>query len=48
MSTPATSIEELANQEYKWGFVTDIEADTIPKGLSEGVIRRISSKKNEP
>jgi Fe-S cluster assembly protein SufB len=48
MSTPATSIEELANQEYKWGFVTEIEADTIPKGLSEDVIRRISSKKNEP
>jgi Fe-S cluster assembly protein SufB len=48
MSTPATSIEELANQEYKWGFVTEIEADTIPKGLSEDVIRRISAKKNEP
>ena len=31
MSTPATSIEEFANQEYKWGFVTEIEADTIPK-----------------
>ena len=48
MSTPATSIEELANQEYKWGFVTEIEADTIPKGLSEDVIRMISAKKNEP
>ena len=43
MSTPATSIEELANQEYKWGFVTEIEADTIPKGLSEDVIRMISA-----
>ena len=30
MSTPANSIEALANQEYKWGFVTDIEADAIP------------------
>jgi len=48
MSTPATSIEELANQEYKWGFVTEIKADTIPKGLSEDVIRMISAKKNEP
>jgi Fe-S cluster assembly protein SufB len=47
MSTPATSIEALANQEYKWGFVTEIEADTIPKGLSEAVIRMISAKKNE-
>jgi Fe-S cluster assembly protein SufB len=48
MSTPATSIEALANQEYKWGFVTEIEADTIPKGLSEHVIGMISAKKNEP
>src|SRR5713226_4901360 len=48
MSTPTTSIEELANQEYKWGFVTEIEADTIPRGLSEDVIRMISAKKNEP
>src|SRR6202163_441362 len=48
MSTTATSIEALANQEYKWGFVTEIEADTIPKGLSEDVIRMISAKKHEP
>jgi Fe-S cluster assembly protein SufB len=48
MSTPATSIEEFAKQEYKWGFVTEIEADTIPKGLSEDVIRMISAKKDEP
>ena len=48
MSTPATSIEELANQEYKWGFVTEIGADAIPKWLSEDVIRMISAKKNEP
>ena len=43
-----TSLEELANQEYKWGFVTEIEADSIPKGLSEDVVRLISAKKNEP
>ena len=36
------------NQDYKYGFTTDIESDTIPKGLSEDVIRMISSKKNEP
>ena len=47
MSSPNT-LETLANQEYKWGFVTDIEADAIPRGLSEDVIRLISAKKNEP
>jgi Fe-S cluster assembly protein SufB len=40
--------EELENQEYKFGFVTPIDADTIPIGLSEDVIRLISSKKEEP
>ena len=48
MSTETNSIEQLATQEYKWGFVTDIEADAAPKGLSEGIIRFISAKKNEP
>src|SRR5689334_14513593 len=42
------TIEELANREYKYGFVTDIEADTIPVGLSEDVVRLISEKKGEP
>ncbi len=42
------SVESLANREYKWGFVTDIEADAIPRGLSEDVIRLISAKKHEP
>ena len=45
MSSP---VESLVNREYKWGFVTDIEADTIPKGLSEDIIRLISAKKQEP
>ncbi len=45
MSDP---VESLVNREYKWGFVTDIEADTVPAGLSEDVIRLISAKKNEP
>jgi Fe-S cluster assembly protein SufB len=48
MSTSTNAIEALANQEYKYGFVTDIEADTIPRGLNEDVIRMISAKKNEP
>src|SRR5436190_5893941 len=42
------TIEQIANQEYKYGFVTDIEADTAPPGLSEDIIRLISSKKDEP
>ena len=42
------SVETLVNREYKWGFVTDIEADTLPPGLNEDVIRAISAKKQEP
>ena len=41
-------LEEVTGAEYKYGFTTDIESDKIPKGLNEGVIRLISSKKNEP
>src|SRR5947209_2429550 len=48
MATQLTSMETLANQEYKWGFVTDIEADTVPPGLNEDIIRLISVRKNEP
>ncbi len=44
----ATTVKNLVNQPYKYGFVTDIEADTIPRGLNEDVIRLISAKKNEP
>ncbi len=40
--------EELAKQEYKYGFTTDVEQEIAPKGLSEDVIKLISSKKNEP
>jgi len=42
------AIDKLINQEYKHGFITDIEADTIPCGLNEEVIHQISTKKNEP
>jgi Fe-S cluster assembly protein SufB len=45
MSSP---VETLVNKEYKYGFVTDIDADTAPKGLNEDVIRLISAKKGEP
>jgi Fe-S cluster assembly protein SufB len=48
MTTPQQTVEELANTEYKYGFVTDIEEDRIPPGLSEDVVRIISAKKNEP
>jgi len=48
MSTPATDLELLAKQEYKYGFITDIEADSAPPGLNEEIIRFISAKKNEP
>jgi len=41
-------LDEVAQREYKYGFVTDIEADTIPPGLNEDVVRLISAKKNEP
>jgi Fe-S cluster assembly protein SufB len=44
----SSSVESLVNKEYKYGFVTDIDADTAPKGLSEDVIRMISAKKGEP
>jgi len=48
MSTETNTIEELANREYKYGFVTAIEADAAPRGLNEGIIRFISAKKQEP
>lgn len=41
-------VAEIAGQEYKYGWVTDIESDTIPKGLNEDVIRLLSQKKGEP
>ena len=47
-STEVSKIEELANKEYKYGFVSEIEADTLPKGLNEDIIRQLSAKKNEP
>ena len=44
----STAIESLVNREYQYGFVSDIESDTVAPGLSEDVVRVISAKKNEP
>ncbi|MBA3725916.1 MAG: Fe-S cluster assembly protein SufB [Armatimonadetes bacterium] len=46
--TEVEQLESLANRDYKWGFVTDIDQETAPKGLSEDTIRFISAKKEEP
>jgi Fe-S cluster assembly protein SufB len=48
MTTSTDSIRELANREYKYGFVTEIEADSAPPGLNEDIVRLISQKKHEP
>ena len=48
MPTETQQLQDLANEEYKYGFYTDIEADSIPPGLNEDVIRLISKKKDEP
>src|SRR6202166_153023 len=44
----SSGIEALVNREYAYGFVTDVETDTVPAGLNEDIIRTISAKKNEP
>ncbi len=48
MSNRDITVEELANTEYKYGFVSDVEEEKIPKGLDENVVRLISEKKHEP
>jgi Fe-S cluster assembly protein SufB len=48
MGTTANVIEDFTRQDYKYGFVTEIEADAVPPGLNEDVIRLISAKKREP
>jgi len=48
MPTPLSNVETLANQEYKYGFFTEVDSDTVPPGLDEDVIRLISAKKGEP
>ena len=48
MTAATTTIENWASQDYKYGFVTDIEADSLPPGLNEDVVRAISARKDEP
>jgi len=48
MAKERDTIKQFTEQEYKYGFVSDIESESVPKGLNEDVIRTISAKKNEP
>jgi Fe-S cluster assembly protein SufB len=48
MSTSTQAIQDLASREYKYGFVTDIEQEAVPRGLNEEIVRLISAKKVEP
>jgi Fe-S cluster assembly protein SufB len=48
MSTASETIENLVKQDYKYGFVTDVETDSAPPGLNEDIIRLISTRKKEP
>ena len=48
MSTSTDTIEQLATQDYKYGFTTEVEADTLPPGLDESTVREISRRKKEP
>ena len=41
-------IKDITEQEYKYGFTTDVETEVVPAGLNEDIIRLISAKKNEP
>ena len=48
LSEDQQTIQDITDQEYKYGFVTDIEMDAFPKGLNETIVRMISAKKKEP
>ena len=48
MSTSTQTIEELARRDYKYGFVTEVEQESAPRGLNEDIVRLISAKKQEP
>src|SRR6202049_4325781 len=47
MSTNVNTIQDLADREYKWGFVTEVEEERVPKGLTEDILRVSAGKKNE-
>jgi len=48
MSSTVNQIQDLTQQEYKWGFVTSVDEDRLPPGLNEDIIRTIAAKKSEP
>ena len=48
MSSSVDTIRDLAAQDYKWGFITEIDEDRVPKGLNEDIVRLISARKGEP
>ena len=48
MAESTAALERLKSRDYEYGFVTDIESESLPPGLDEGVVRVISAKKNEP
>ncbi len=48
MTTATSTIQELANREYQHGFITEIEAESLPRGLNEEIVRAISARKSEP
>lgn len=48
MTDGTETLQNWAEQEYKWGFTTDIESETVPPGLNEDIVRLISAKKHEP
>ncbi len=48
MSSKSQEVEALVGQKYRHGFITDIESDSLPPGLDEGVVAAISRKKHEP
>jgi len=48
MSSNVDAIRDLAEREYKWGFVSDVQSENVPKGLNEDTVRLISAKKREP
>jgi Fe-S cluster assembly protein SufB len=48
MSSTVNQIQDLTQQEYKWGFVTSVDEDRLPPGLNEDIIRAIAAKKGEP
>ena len=48
METATSTIEQFASQEYKFGFITDVEQEIVAPGLNEDIVRFISAKKDEP